>query len=235
MTRPPPDSHAPKASGRRPAAPASFVHSRYFAITPPLVALVFALGLWLALEPATLKAFTTEGGLVERPTELLYFALAAAMWWWRRPEDELLGWAALCVVFVAFGAREMDLHKAWTGGSMLKLSFYLREAPLVQKLVSGAAVLTVAAAGALLARRYARKVWQDFRRGETVATTVAVFFVTMVVSKVFDRSINILIEDFGVITPAATGVLVGAVEEILELSLPLVAAIGFMQHRRGNR
>lgn len=231
MTKPLSDSRTPRPSGPH-STRSSFWHSRYLAITPPVLALMFALGLWLALEPATLKEITTEGGLVERPTELLYFALAAVMWWWRRPDDDLLGWAALCIVFVAFGAREMDLHKAWTGGSMLKLSFYLREAPLVQKLVSGAAVLIVAAAGVSVIRRHARGVWQGLRRRETVATTVAIFLITMVVSKVFDRSINILVEDFGIVTPAATGALVGAVEEILELSLPLVAAIGFIQHRR---
>ncbi|MBA3591908.1 hypothetical protein [Methylibium sp.] len=233
MTRPHPDSQAPFLSAPHLAA-TSFWRSRYLAIAPPVLALLFALGLWLALEPARLKELTAEGGLVERPTELLYFALAAVMWWWRRPGDDLLGWAALCIVFVAFGAREMDLHKAWTGGSMLKLSFYLREAPLVQKLVSGAVVLIVAAAGVFVIRRHARSVWQGLRRRETLATTVAIFLVTMIVSKVFDRSINILAEDFGIVAPVATGVLVGAVEEILELSLPLVAAIGFIQHRRGN-
>ncbi|MBA3597521.1 MAG: hypothetical protein H0W40_09090 [Methylibium sp.] len=233
MTKPHHNAGALRPLGP-PSVDSSFRHSRYLAITPPVLALMFALALWLALDPATLKEITTEGGLVERPTELLYFALAAAMWWWRRPGDDLLGWTALCIVFVAFGAREMDLHKAWTGGSMLKLSFYLREAPLVQKLVSGAVVLMVAAAGVFVIRCYAYSVWQGLRRRETVATTVAIFLGTMIVSKVFDRSINILAEDFDIVAPVATGVLVGAVEEILELSLPLVAAIGFVQHRRGN-
>lgn len=234
MKRTLPDSQVPSASGPHSTA-SSLRHSRWLAVVPPVLTLMFAVALWLALEPATLKQLTTEGGFVERPTELLYFALAAMMWWWRRPDDDLLGWAALCVVFIAFGAREMDLHRAWTGGSMLKVSFYLREAPLLQKLISGAIVLVVAAAAMLLIRRHALGVWQALRRRETLATTVAVFFVTMVVSKVFDRSINILIEDFGVVTPVSIGVLVGAVEEILELSLPLVAAIGFVQHRQGHR
>ncbi|MBA3591738.1 MAG: hypothetical protein H0W38_19670 [Methylibium sp.] len=92
----------------------------------------------------------------------------------------------------------------------------------------------MAAAGVFVIRRHARSVWQGLRRRETLATTVAIFLVTMIVSKVFDRSINILNEDFGIVTPVATGVLVGAVEEILELSLPLVAAIGFVQHRRSD-
>jgi hypothetical protein len=208
---------------------------RYIAAVPPVLALALAVVLWLALDPASLKALVTEGGSVERLTELLYFALAAAMWWFRRPGDDVLGWVALCVVFVAFGAREMDLHRAWTGGSMLKVSFYLRDAPLLHKLVSAAVVLVVAAAMVTVVRRFARGVWQGLRRHETPAITVAIFLLTMVASKVIDRSINVLHEDFGVLTPAATGALVGAIEEIVELSLPLVAAIGFVQHGQGVR
>jgi hypothetical protein len=218
---------------RRSASP---LDSPYLALVAPAIALLCALGLWWTLDPEHVKALLKEGGRVERPTELLYFALAAAMWLWRRPDDDGLGWAALSVLFVAFGAREMDLHRAWTGGSMLKLSFYLRDgAPLLQKAVSAAVVLLVAGAALLLLRRHARRVVSGIARGEAVPITVAIFIATMVVSKVFDRSVNILAEDYGIATPLSINALVAAVEEISELSLPFVAAIGFFQHRRATR
>lgn len=207
--------------------------STYLAAVPPLLALAFALGLWLTLEPARVKELVAEGGPIEHPTALLYFALAGLLWLGRQAEDSLLEWVALTVVFVAFGARELDLHRAWTNGSMLKISFYTREAPLLHKFCAAAVVAVVAAAMVFVVRRFARRAWAGLARREPLACTVAIFVVTLLVSKVLDRSVNILSGDFGVTTPLSAGALVSALEEILELSLPFVAAIGIWQHRRG--
>lgn len=227
-----PSTNGRPGSGLR-AAPA--LRSPWLAALPPLLALLFASALWLSLEPARVMALVAEGSFIERPTELLYFALAALMWFWRQPEDGVLEWAALSLLFVAFGAREMDLHRAWTHDSMLKVSFYLREAPLLHKLVSGAVLLAVVAAALFLMRRCARRIWQGLRRREVLASTVAIFLVTMVVSKVFDRAINILADDYAISTSLTIKALVSVVEELLELSLPLVAAVGLHQHRQARR
>ncbi len=137
---------------------------------------------------------------------------------------------ALVVLMAAFGAREMDLHKAWTEKSVLKVSFYLENHPLHQKLVALAVLAAVIIGLGLLVRRHARSVWRGFRAGDTVCTTMLIFIVTMVVSKILDRSVNVLLVDYGIVTPAVTNALVGAIEEIVELSLPLIAGVGLAQH-----
>lgn len=219
-----------KLQPRRPARSA-FLSSPHAAFWPPLAALVAALAVWGLLPHEQGLALLKEGAAVERLTELLFFALVPAVWWLRRPGDEGRVLLALSVMFLAFGAREMDLHKYWTGTSVLKVSFYLRDAPLHQKLVALPLVAAVLVAAGWLALRFVRPGWRALRRREPLAVTVACFFATMAVSKVFDRSLNILAEDFGVVFPVSVHALVAALEEILELSLPIIAAVGLLQPR----
>lgn len=196
-----------------------------------LLAPVVALVLWAVLPTERLLAFLEEGGPVEASTAALYFIIAFALWFARRPGDDGCTWLALCVVFAAFGARELDLHKAWTGTSVLKVSFYLRDAPLHQKLTALPIVLAVGVSALYLVAKFAMPLWRALKQLDPVAVTMVCFFVTMFVSKVFDRSINILAEDFGMRFGEAVGSMVTSFEETLEFFLPILAILGLAQHR----
>lgn len=153
------------------------------------------------------------------------------MWLLRRRGDPLATLTALSAVFLAFGAREMDWHKVWTGTSVLRVSYYAGPAPMQHKLVALAVLAVVLLALGRLVLRHARPAWQALRRGEPVAVSVAVFIATIVLAKGLDRSYSILTEDFG--WPLTIGVqaAIVAVEECLELTLILIALLGLWQNR----
>jgi len=206
------------------------LHTPYAAAALPLAAMAAAVALWLLLPPEQVMGWLKEGGPVEGPSEILYFVAAAVIGLMPgRPGDARVR-LALCVLFAAFGAREMDLHKAFTGTSVLKVSFYVNDAPMHQHVVAALLVSCVALAVGYLCVQLWRPLWRAWRRHETVATTVVCFLVAMLVSKVLDRSINLLAEDYGVYASASVHALVSALEEILELSLPLIALLGALQY-----
>lgn len=172
-----------------------------------------------------------EEGPVERLTAIGFFVLAPLVWLLRRRGDPGATLAALAAVFIAFGAREMDWHKVWTGTSVLRVSYYTGPAPMQHKLIALAALAVVVLALGRLVLRHARPTWQALRRGEPVAVSVAVFIATIVLAKGLDRSYSILTEDFG--WPLTIGVqaAIVAVEECLELTLILIALLGLWQNR----
>lgn len=172
-----------------------------------------------------------EEGPVERLTAIGFFLLAPLVWLLRRRGDPGATLAALAAVFIAFGAREMDWHKVWTGTSVLRVSYYTGPAPMQHKLIALAVLAVVVLALGRLVLRHARPTWQALRRGEPVAVSVAVFIATIVLAKGLDRSYSILTEDFG--WPLTIGVqaAIVAVEECLELTLILIALLGLWQNR----
>lgn len=201
----------------------------------PLVTVALSVALWMAWPPERLMESFKEEGFVETSTAVLFFVLALAVWFTASHERLGVRWA-LSVMLAAGGARELDLHRAFTdGSSMLKVSFYLRDAPLQQKLAAFVVLLMIAIAAWVLIARYARPFVRGLRQREALAITVLCFFVTMLVSKVFDRSINVLAQDFGVHVTLSAKALVSVLEESLELCLTLLAVIGLAQHRRRAR
>lgn len=207
-----------------------WMQARWAASVLPIAAIVFAVCAWALLDRAPLHHLMNEEGPVEQLSWMFWFAAALAFAVLARPEDVLSTRVCLVVMLLAFGARELDLHKTLTGKSVLKVSFYFDKFPLHQKLVALAIVTIVVAALWVLLKRYARRVWRGCREGDTVCTTVLIFVVTLVVSKVLDRAINVLLVDYGVVTPKLTGALIGSLEETLELALPLIAGFGLAQH-----
>lgn len=207
---------------------------RWMASWCPIICAIFAVFLCMSLPGAELARLTTEGGPVELTTQWLYFVMAAVFAFGARLGSSIKTRAALVVMMLAFGAREMDLHRYWAGKSVLKVSFYLGDGPAHQKVVALALLATVALALVTLLRRHGVEVWRGFRVGHPVSTTVVIFVVTMVIAKILDRSVNTLAEDFGVLTPPSIRVLVSTLEEIMELSPPVVAAIGWWQVNRSR-
>lgn len=190
-----------------------------------------ALALWALLPPAQIMAVMSEEGPVEIASATLYFLTAVALWFVRGATMPTRLALAMTIVLCAFGARELDLHKAWTGVSTLKVSFYLGAAPLHQKLLALAAVGPFAVAMLYLVWRHALPVLRGVRQRHPLAMTVVVFWGTLVLSKLIDRSQNVLLEDFGVQFGPSVTALRAAWEETLELSLAFVIWVGLLQHR----
>lgn len=208
---------------------------RWAGLWPVLVAVALALVWAECLPRATVLDLIHEEGPVELLTTLLYLFAAVALWCVQRPLQGAGTRLALTVMLLAFAAREQDLHKAFTGSSVLKVSFYLHDHPLHQKLVALPILAVIAATTLWLLSRYARPMWQGLRQARPLAITVAIFFVTLVATKVIDRSFAILAEDFGVHMSDQLDTILSALEEVVECSLPLIVVAGLVQHQRERK
>ena len=210
----------------------TWIQSRWVALYPLLVALFFAGCVWAMLDATQRQHLMSERGPIEQASWMLWLVMAFAFALFAKPGDRVSTRVALVVMMAAFSAREADLHKEVTGKSVLKLSFYLQDFPLHQKLIAGVVVVAVLVAAGLLIKRYGKQIWRGARSGDVVCTTVLIFLFSMVISKVLDRSVNVLLEDYGIALPTQIGQLIGTTEESVEAVLPLVAAIGLLQHLR---
>jgi hypothetical protein len=202
----------------------------------PLVVLgclVAALLTWLALPPASVESWMGESGPVERITAATYALCAVAVWLLRRRGDDWRTTVALSTVVVSFCMRELDWHKAFTGTSVLRASWYAGPASLQAKLVAAAVVLSFAAALAWLVVRHARAWWRGLRERRAVAITMLMFIVALLLAKSLDRSVSILETDFGMHVALKWKALRTAFEEWLELGLSVLLLLALVQHRVG--
>lgn len=199
----------------------------------PLVLATVGLALlawWLMPPHAIMEAMSEDGG-VEMGTAATYFVMAVVMWFGRDRRVSGAVWPALCVVMAAFGARELDWHKAFTELSVLKVGFYVGSAPWQHKVTALAVLVPLALATGYLIVKYTQPLWRALRQREPVAVTVAVYVVGMVLVKMLDRSLNIYIEDFGGAVTDSMRALQSAVEETTELGLAGLTLLALLQQR----
>jgi hypothetical protein len=193
--------------------------------------LLAALVTWSALPPASVERWMGESGPVERITAATYAVCVVAVWLLRRPGDDWRTSTALSTVLASFCMRELDWHKAFTGTSVLRASWYAGPAPWHAKLVAGLILLSFAAAVLWLVARHLRAWWRGLREGRAVAITIVVFLLALLVAKSLDRSVSILENDFAVHVALKWKALRTACEEWLELGLSLLLLLGLAQHR----
>lgn len=195
-----------------------------------LAVVVAAVVAWLTQPGPELRLAMSEEGWVERGTALTYGLMGLAFLVFRDRRTGGWAWPALSVMMFAFAARELDWHKAFTGMSVLKVSFYLGAAPLHQKLVSLALLVPIVVAGGYLALNHLVPVCRAAWRRHPAAVTTVVYAVGMVLAKMLDRSVNIYIEDFGGTVTESVQVLASVLEETSELGLSLLTALGLAQY-----
>ena len=205
--------------------------SRHAALAVVAACLVAALLTWLALPPAEVEAWMSETGPVERVTAASYALCAVAAWILRGRDDDWRSTLAISTVMVAFCMRELDWHKAFTGNSVLRVSWYAGPASPQAKLVAALVLAAVLAALAWLVLRHARGLRQGWERREPVAVTVVTFIAVLVLAKTLDRSVGILVDDLHVGVPLHWKALRTAFEEWLELALSVLLLLGLFQHR----
>lgn len=200
-----------------------------------LVALVSLLVVlvWALLPVRTVMNLFVEGGTVESATLLGYIVAVVLVPVLRVQGDGKLLRFSLVWVVLFFAAREADLHRVFDNTSLLKLSFYSNDHALVDKLI-GLTVLatTVVSLGVLLAQKKRLLDWNAKRAHQI---TFVVFVLVLVVAKVFDRSINLLKEGYGLEFGESIETLVLGLEEGYEFTLPLLIMLGLYQRYRSAR
>lgn len=201
------------------------------ALSVVVACMLAALLTWLLLPAAEVEAWMGETGPVERVTAVSYALCAVAAWILRRRGDDWRSTLAISTVMTAFCMRELDWHKAFTGSSVLRVSWYVGPASVQAKIIAALVLAAVLAALAWLVVRHAPWLWRAWQRHEPVALTVAMFLGVLVLAKSLDRSVGILVDDLHVGVPLHWKALRTAFEEWLELALSMLLLLGLVQHR----
>lgn len=198
-----------------------------------LVVATFGVGflLWWTVPTEALSALVEEAGPIEQPTVLLYLSAALAAWYLLPARSHPRCTLAVSAMLVAFGAREMDLHKAWDGISMLRVSFYTGDAPLDVKLAAAGLVVWLLREAGRLLLRYGARVAHGALCGDSASISIVVFLVTLVVATVLDRTADVLGRHFDLHLTASVEVLLRTLEELTELALPAIALLAMLQFK----
>jgi hypothetical protein len=207
-----------------------------FPAAAPFIALatiLLSLSAWWLLPPEVILQWLDEGAAVEDFTIVLY--LLAMAWLLFGSRSMPTGVAlALALTMAAFAAREADWHIHFTGTSMLRVSYYLGPAPVLHKAASlGVLAVLLSAWTYLLAATM--RAWRAGRLGSgALRTNVATFGVVLAATKLLDRSLSVAQEDFGMAAGPAARALQLALEEPLEMALPLIVLATAWQYRSGT-
>lgn len=185
------------------------------------VALLAVLPLVLASD--TFAWFFSEEGPVE-VAALVFWVVAAVVVLVRIRPLTARAWA-FAGLYLAFAAREADLHRAFTADSMLKTSYYRRAvAPIEEKIIAGIVALVLVALFVYVLWVVARfllrdRGWRSRAGGWLLAGVALLFF-----CKLLDRAPATLAEDFGVHVAPIVKMYTSAFEEGIEALLPLLLA-----------
>jgi len=177
----------------------------------------------LALPTELLFAIGAEHGPLEALQAVLLFALAGGVFVIRRNGESWWSAGSAAFILFAMGARELEWHKAWIGGSVLKPRFYLGPATAGTKVLAGGLVMLLAASAVYLLRRHARDSWNALQRRAPLAITAATFCGALVLSRLADKT-HLGHPRSAIV--AATLIL----EEVLELALPVLGLLGAYQY-----
>ncbi|AXQ29240.1 hypothetical protein D0B54_11310 [Solimonas sp. K1W22B-7] len=175
----------------------------------------------------------SEKGPFEQMSIVLWLALGSVLLFHDFRSPKVLPLALLAFVFAA---READMHKAFTVMSIEKIKFYLSpDVPVMQKLIGGLVLLSVAGLVVFLARQF----YLFFVRRDGARTPVGQVLLLPVlmlpIAKVLDRGANVLKESFGIHLPATVGQFNAAFEEGMEMAIPVLFIVALLLYRASQR
>lgn len=206
----------------------------HWAFSLVLIAAVAGIGLLssLVLPGETMVELAREGGGVEQATIAFYVLALVALLLRAPPTLDLPSRIAIGILLVASAARELDLHSALFGFSILKSNFYRHFATGPQMVVAVMIILPVVLSAAFLLKRHGRWMLDGARQRVPSAVTTLSLLVMLPVVKMLDRSLAI-VTDWGVDVSSVTMRAVQlSLEEPLEMTLPLLIITALLQHRR---
>jgi hypothetical protein len=179
------------------------------------------------------REFFREGEIVENLTVAAYVAAIALLMLWSRAAWPLRLHTALIMAF--FAMREMDLHKAFTSDSFMKLSYYARgEDPLVGRILAGLVLLAMLA---VLIRYlwYGRPLLSALLAKRPFADSALLAVVLVPGSKVLDSVLGLMAKHLGHQPTDNERLWLGLFEETLELAIPLMVILAVVQFNTGDQ
>lgn len=176
--------------------------------------------------------FVEENGPVENVTLIAYVVSLAAILYYGRNVLFVRTRLALTILLSYMFMREADMHKWLNGLSILKIKFWLSgDIPLIDKFWAIVILVPILWMLYYFLKNYAHQVWTDLWRREAYAIGIFVFLAVLVISKICDRSLNMMTEMWGWEFEIWLKALVTAQEEFLECILPVLIMVSFLQYR----
>ena len=166
----------------------------------------------------------TESGLIERASAFGYFACAAFML--ARGGQQFLRYRAYFAVLVTlFGCRELDFDKAFTTIGILKSRFFVSpDVPLGEKLAGFIVISILIWSVYKILSQHFKSFLSDLRERTPEAIGVAIVFFLLAFSKSID-GLPRKLQPLGIEVSAETNAFFGALEEVLELGIPVYIAL----------
>lgn len=166
----------------------------------------------------------SESGLIERASAFGYFACAVFMLF--KGGSEFLRSRGYFIVLVTlFGCRELDFDKAFTTIGILKSRFFVSpEVPVGEK-IAGFIVVSILiwSVYKILSQHFVGFI-SDLRRRTPEAIGVAIVFFLLAFSKSID-GLPRKLQPLGIDVSADVSAFFGALEEVLELGIPIYIAL----------
>jgi hypothetical protein len=208
-------------------------HTVLYLVGGLLVYGLVLVGLSVSLSHDALMWTMSEEGPFEIGSVVAWLVAAPLAFGLLRRRARLVFVVSLVVVFLACAAREADLHKTFTGRSMLQIGYYHDPAFTIGSRLTAALVMLIftasvvriglAALGHLKRRSGRMRYWE--------AATVIIFPV-IVVSKVADRAPVLAREFLDLTIEDEVRVYVKVFEEGLEAALPILAICAIVSYAR---
>jgi hypothetical protein len=131
-----------------------------------------------------------------------------------------LHWLLLAFVYLVYLMREADFHRAFSDESLTKIDTYsLMDVPLEIRLTAAVVLLCMTGILIYFLVRYSRSIFNHITRGENWAIALLLWFLLLLCSQIFDRSIS----------TSGTHWKLTAIEELLEVSAALFAVLAIIQ------
>ncbi len=187
-----------------------------------LLTLIIAFGIMLSTSGLlSLDAFRDSGAASFIGIGLISLGLGMCLFLAiDRRRGSPLDWLMLAFVYLVYLMREADFHKAFSGESLTKLDTYsMLEVPLELRITAAIVLLCMTGILIYFLLRYSRSIFSSIARGENWAIALLLWFLLLLCSQIFDRSIS----------TSGTHWKLTAVEELLEVSAALFAVFAIVQ------
>ena len=188
------------------------------------VGLAVLAGIVLGFRESVEDILLTESGLIERDSAVGYFACALYMV--ARGGSEFIRTRGYFVVLVTlFGCRELDFDKAFTTIGILKSRFFVSpDVPLGEKFAGFIVISILIWSVYKILSQHFVSFLSDLRERTPEAIGVAIVFFLLAFSKSID-GLPRKLQPLGIEVSAETSAFFGALEEVLELGIPVYIAL----------